>query len=476
MQRLNPMIDVNRYVQELIKNNNQSSFKELNGLVNPALYRTSTVNLNAINEKNRLVFRDELFKNLEIPKEIHRLISGRKISPGMIVSMGTQHFNNVYISGNSSEYALLKDKKIEKESTIEEDTIFDISEVSMIFTIILLYHLNEKGMLDIDEPVRKYCSHYKHLEETTTRQLMKFQKHLYFHEHILTKVSAENAEKIMRKVLDRTNYKESDPYNSLVAVVLKDIIEASSNEKFNDLVEEIILKPTKMNNTYLDVPKDLESKVASNNFYNFVTQKGDIYEDRSISPGTSVDIIARSFKEKQNNAPGHDGYFSTAEDMRLLSLALINGDLIKSESVLDISDNVEPVLNFDEWNRPIEKKILGTLCHLKDPYNRNSISYLASGKTFKLSGKTGIELVIDPLNKSYVFIASNRYHNRIVEIPKSYMEKNKIGSSYEGMIISKNFQEEINHLAAMAMEQALLYNFIEKVNTPSEVSVRVKKA
>lgn len=59
----------------------------------------------------------------------------------------------------------------------------------------------------------------------------------------------------------------------------------------------------------------------------------------------------------------------------------------------------------------------GHLCYSKNPVAKNSeVNHWLSGNTFALGGYTGNQLTIDYRNQRYIFMASNRCHNRITSV------------------------------------------------------------
>lgn len=472
---INVNFEVHYYIQELIKNSNYTNSPELMNLAKYRDYQILSSILHGINNSNQVNFDEQIFKKMDIAKEIHKLISIEKQSPGMILDFGTPHYRNLYISGNSSEFSLIDGIKKEDEVQMTQDTIFDLSGVSIIFTIILLYHLSDNKRLDLDKPITTYCSQYKNLKGVTTRQLMKYQIHLSSNDKLDGVINMNLVQDLLKNLVGTNNHKIVNSYNEFAAMVLKDVIESSSLTKFDDLVRSVILKPCLMKNTYLDLPSELNDKVASNNFSNIVSSSGAVFENKSNVPGTSYNNVANVYKRKIINATGHDGYFSTADDMRLLGNALLSNKIIKPASLLDISDTKTNGHVLDLNDRVIQKKLLGTLCNIKQP-QESCISNLSSGKTFKLVGKTGTEFVIDPLNKCMLFIGSNRLHNRIDYVNPECITLSGNVPMYDDMIVSTHFNEEKDNLSKMAMEEALLYGFLENINEPNKEIIRSRKA
>lgn len=476
INRINTLLEVNKYIHDLIRNHNFTNNHELENLLQFRGYQNITAILNNITNENRDIFVKQLQKNMDLEKKIHSLVIKERHTSGMVVDFSTPNFRDVYSSGYSSEYSLIDGKKVEDFKDIEKDSIFDLSGVSCIFTIILVYYLSEKNILHLDKPITTYCNQYKNLGGVTSRELLKFQKHLGSDDKISSATSCATAQDILYNVKNNTNHKTLNPYNHFSAMVLRDVIECCSRCKFGDLVDSVILTPTFMRDTYLDVPEEKKDRIVSNNFSATVSNSGNIYENKTDILGISFDKSSQAFKTKFNNAPGHDGYFSTSSDMIKLGLALIDNKLISKESLFDISDSKTGGHIFDEWNRPIKKTLLGSLCNIKDPNDRSGSIIACSGKTFKLVGVTGTEFVVDPLNKCVLFIGSNKMHNRISNIDEKLVDLDENTPMFDEYIVSSHYNNERDIVTKLALEQSLLYGFLEKVNEPNKMCIRVRKA
>lgn len=377
MKKINETIEINKYIIELMKNsNNSENFK------NRSVTRNEYEEILKIlyNIKNVNTFGDELFKRKDLPMLIHKLVVKEKLYDKFILSINTQNQTNIYTSS------------IEHE--ISDESIFNLSGISTIFTIILLYYLSECNKLNFDDNIIKYCSQYKNLKEITIRDVMKYHKNI----KINTEINDIHSYLHVKDIIHNATIDSARAYSCYSAIILRDVIESAANEKYNNLVYEIILKPNFMKNTSFD---------------NISNNKND-----------GFDLINEIYKRKFNNAPGHDGYFSCEKDMRSLSNSLINNKIISKSSLLDICKGYNGVgtLSFNNENGNISKYI--------------------SSSAFMLRGKNGSFFVIDPLNKFSIFIGG------------------------------KNGKIDRNEIINSAINEALIYNFIDHVNINDKNTLR----
>jgi hypothetical protein len=109
------------------------------------------------------------------------------------------------------------------------------------------------------------------------------------------------------------------------------------------------------------------------------------------------------------------------------------------------------------------------MCYSKNPVERDSeVNHFLSGSAFALGGYTGNQLTIDNTNQVFIFMASNRCHNRVTSIigedcqnacgKDGYVEWND-GNKY---LYNKDYVYERDpYVIEPAIKLALQYRFLE---------------
>lgn len=111
--------------------------------------------------------------------------------------------------------------------------------------------------------------------------------------------------------------------------------------------------------------------------------------------------------------------------MTRLALSLINCGVLPREMIEMMGDN-------KTGNLEKSVQYLGMLCYSKNPVQDNSeIYHPLSGKTFASAGWTGTQFTVDPVNKIYYSLLSNRSNNRMTYIDDS--EKDLVMTNEKGM-------------------------------------------
>ena len=274
-----------------------------------------------------------------------------------------------------------------------------------------------------------------------------------------------------------TESKDLSKYTDMGCLVLKYIIEEITGLTLKDYINYHILKPCKMDYTFLNVPIDFQCLVANENYASYVDNNGKIITQTNIYPGRVHDAKSNSLGHDLGNASGHAGWFSNVIDMSLLAHNLLNGTILNEELVMMLGQyntNINPQVNTD---KPVWKSHHGLLTYIKQP-NKDylHVQPFLSGSAFISPGFAGTTFCLDPLNKIYAFSAANRLHNRIYRVPVEFNKniyENESGERIyrDGEIqktICSTYTKESEELIKEAMMLALQFKLIEKIKTDKE--------
>ena len=426
--------------------------------------------------------RFQLFKESGIKELVDNFVKETEITPSIVLDYGTDKNRETILCGLRQE-SVYRNGMMEYEPLpVEQDTIFDLASTSKLFTAISVLKLEEKGLIDVFDPVIKYLPDYKNLEDVTIYDLLKFRVMIVTDTRVDSAKSKEEAETILKTVHKKDNQNIKNAYTDMGAMVLRVLVERVSKMHFTDFVNEEILKPTKMEDTYLRVPKDKINRVANENYSSKVDKDGNIITRYDNYPGIPHDPKALAIGELDGVAPGHAGYFSTRSDMLKLGQTLINGTILPLESVLSMSDTATGFKDEDGWTR-----FYGSLVYLKQPDPHNLAVYpLLSGKAFMSPGFAGTTLVVDPLNKLTLFIGANRLHNRIydihpnqlkyvVENPITHKKTYRSPITGEEKIVCSEYTGNKEIMVTKALDLALQLQLLEKLRPKEKELILVRE-
>lgn len=464
-----------KYIDTLIKNQNNTNIpcmqdiygiKDYDRLLRPVL-KVIKENPHA----SLSTLRMKLFLSSGLKELIHYFVHDTMITPGLILDFGTEKNRDTIICGNRQEVTLKGNNIVEEKLPIEQDTIFDLASTSKLFTSVGILYLAENKLLDVFEPVVKYAPEFKNLGKTTIYDLLKFRVNIVTDKRV---DKAENKEEALNILLSvhPSELKKNNAYTDMGAMVLRIVAEKITKIPFQKYLETVIFRMYGMNSTYLNVPSWELHRVANENF-NTVVYKNGIFETNvNNQPGTVHDPKAKAIGHSEGIAPGHAGFFSSKDDMIKFASSLMNEKILSKETLYSISDTETGFIDEKSITR-----FYGSLVYLKQPDPKFlSVYPPLSGRAFMSPGFAGTELVVDPLNKISLFVASPRLHNRIYQIndeesPKikvnNHNKKTYLLSNGEEKIICNDYTKEKEVLVTLALNLALQYQLLEKLR-PNE--------
>ena len=202
------------------------------------------------------------------------------------------------------------------------NTLYRLASISKPLTAAAAMVLYERGKLDLDAPVQKYCPAFpKKQAPITTRQLL---GHLGGVRHDRTH-SFDDPEIINTRHVDDPisgglDYFKDDPlvaapgtkfsYSTNGYTVVGCIIEGASGMKYVDFVQESVLRPAGMTHTRVD---DYSAIIP--------------FRTRFYSKDSTGKVINSRFVDIAFKTPG-DGWLSSAEDMAKFEVAMLNNRIV----------------------------------------------------------------------------------------------------------------------------------------------------
>ena len=282
--------------------------------------------------------------------------------------------------------------------------------VTKIFTCIVVLQLIKEQIIKIDSKIGQLDKRFKYLQDVTIKDLLSFRVPLRTDDRIENALSYEDAEYLILNI--KPDYTQSRLYTDMGAIVLSYVVESVTGTDLYNLVRKYILDPCDMKDTVLVIRPEDMGRVVSNNYERRIANNN-YCVIRDISKGMVNDGKARKLEKWCPRLYGHAGLFSTAADMGKFASMMLSGNLLDSQFVNKIGVNHTGKKNEDGTFSQFH----GLLCYSKNPVAKNSeVNHWLSGNAFALGGYTGNQLTIDYRNQLYIFMASNRCHNRITSV------------------------------------------------------------
>ncbi|HEX8146153.1 MAG TPA: serine hydrolase domain-containing protein [Pyrinomonadaceae bacterium] len=250
-------------------------------------------------------------------KQIEALVGAEMAKqkiPGMSVAV---------VSGRQVRWAAgFGVQDVENNVAARPATVYRLGSISKPITAVAVMQLFERGKLDLDAPVQKYCPAFPEKQwPVTTRQVL---GHLAGIRHYKSDEEF-NSTRFYASVAEGLAMFKDDPllfepgtkysYTTHGYSVLGCVVEGASGQKFADFVAENVFKPAAMERIRVDSVADIIPNRAQG--YR-ITDKGVL---------TNSPLADNSYK-----VPG-GGFVSTAEDLARFAVALQTGRLLRRETL-----------------------------------------------------------------------------------------------------------------------------------------------
>lgn len=341
---------------------------------------------------------------------------------GITVAYGTSRESEHALFGRAQEVTLENGEFVPHVRPLRHDSIFDLASLTKLFTSVITMILAERGMLSLDERIGEIDPRFVHLKDVTVFDTLCYRVCLQTPGRIDDAPSPE--EGFARLFAVHTAPSPAVRiYSDINAMVMKYVIEQKTGMALYDAICKYILSPAGMAETWACVPEDERSRCVCYNYEHRIvrdhcilrsdTALGIPHDPKAMLLGAGGDLC------------GHAGLFSTRADMVRFSQALLRGELISRDSLIEIATNRTGKFNGDGTYR----QPLGFLCFMKHPLQRLSeVPAHMGAHALGISGFTGNHLVLDPELDCFEVFLGNRCHARVSHItPPQGMELSHYG-------------------------------------------------
>ncbi|MDO4571746.1 MAG: serine hydrolase domain-containing protein [Clostridia bacterium] len=335
------------------------------------------------------------------------LVDERRIISGISLCYGDLRRAETRVRGNGREWRLENGVFEPAVEPLGPDSLFDLASVTKLFTCVALMQLMERKKLSPEDAVTRYEPRFKHLAGVSVGALMTFSAALSTEARVDAQPDRERALPVLFSA------RPAPPparrfYTDMGAMVLKYVIEAAADRPFMDYLTENVLRPLGMTHSFSRIPSALLDRAVCYNYERRIVD-GAYWLDTACEKGVVHDPKARLLGA-DGDLCGHAGLFSTLGDMARFARGLLDGALIRRETLLEIGKN--------RTGRPLPDggytQYLGCLCFVKHPDQTFSeVPRCFSEQAIALNGFCGNHISVDPASDRFMVILSNRIHNRV---------------------------------------------------------------
>lgn len=338
---------------------------------------------------------------------LHYLTNELKIISGISLCFGDTRRQEERLCGNGREVRLENGVFVPAVEPLTAHSLYDLASVTKLFTCVALLQLMERARLALSDEITRFEPRFRQLGGVTVYDLLAFQTALSTEARIDEQPDADAAMAMLFSARPAPR-PERRFYTDMGAMVLKFVIEAAAGQSFEAYLQEHIFQPLAMHSTFARVPSHLLDSVVCYNYERRVVD-GAFHVDLTCEKGVVHDPKARLLAGAYGLC-GHAGLFSTLGDMVRFARGLLDGALIRRETLLEIGKN--------RTGRPLADKgytqHLGYLCFAKHPEQTFSeVPRCFGWRTIALNGFSGNHFSVDPDKNRFIVLLSNRIHNRV---------------------------------------------------------------
>ena len=301
---------------------------------------------------------------------------------------------------NNGEYKLKLiggDRNRNLELKVDENTMFDVASITKLFTLLLIFKLEEQGLINLNDKICDVNPDFQNLEDFTWDDLIKLHGEYRTDGMINKAASKEEAYRILKTVYLSSNTREQNKYNDFGAMIIGDTLEKIMSKhlgktvSFDDIMQEYLLKPLGLSHTMFNPQTN---NVSGN--------------------GNNLGLVHDPKARILGGALGHAGLFTTSDDLARLSKELYTLNYINARHIKEIGRVTFPN------SSQSQKGNLGV--YVKHPlgYDSTFTPPEFSQGSFSHQGWTGSVAVFDPNN----FIHHNILVNAVYENDNKDLVKN----------------------------------------------------
>lgn len=281
---------------------------------------------------------------------------------------------------------------------MEPDTVFDLASVTKTAaTGTVVLQLAERGMLALDDPVRRWLPEFT-AEKAAIRHLLAHSSGLPAHRNYSTLLGGavrpeERRERVVAEICRlRPQHApgEGTIYSCLGFILLAEIVRLASGREIDDLAREWVFAPLGMSDTDFCPSPQMTARCAA-------TER--------LPEGVLLGVVHDENARYLGGVGGNAGLFSTADDLLRFARAILGGGALDGERILR-AGTVDAMLERQPGGEG-ERRCLGwRLANASDPHMHGAPTAGSAGHT----GYTGTCLWIDRASGLVVILLSNRVH------------------------------------------------------------------
>lgn len=317
-------------------------------------------------------------------------------------------------------------KDVSKAEKPDSETKYRIGSISKTFTSVLVFKAIEEGKLDLNQNIKEYFPKIKNSKKITISNLLNHRSGIHNFtsndEYLTYHTKAKTEEQMLKIIIDGGSDFEPDSkaeYSNSNYVLLAYILEKIYSKTYADILNDSIVKPLNLRNTYVGKKIDIEKNESYSYSY---AEKWNIEAETDMS----IPIGAGSI-------------VSTPTDLLMFSKSLFNGRIFSKNSVSQM------IALEDNYGRGLFKM---PFYDLYSYGHTGGIDGFSSVFNYFIDENSGIAITSNGTtinNNDIAIILLSALFNKPYEIPtfKTYEVSSADLDKYIGVYKSSNFPMDI---------------------------------
>lgn len=231
-------------------------------------------------------------------------LKNKYLMPGYTIGLNVGNINVKYFGGDMDN----------SRRSMKSDAMFDIASMSKMYTQVVLYNLIKEGYLSLDDKIEDLDPRFVNIGDVSIRELSEFTVEFQTPGNITLMENEGDAKDTLynisvAKYPDGNIKRGKYFYTDFGMMITKEVMEAVTGIKYEDLVDKYIINKLGLKNTKLIVPVDqIELLTGSPN-----TKYASVNDPKAISVG---------------GFSGHAGVFASSDDLIKFGKAIEDGTLL----------------------------------------------------------------------------------------------------------------------------------------------------
>lgn len=279
----------------------------------------------------------------------------------------------------------------EDAPAVTDSTLYDLASLTkVVATTTAAMILEEEGRLNLDTAVARYLPGFDAPDKAaiTPRMLLAHNSGMNAY-HVLYR-EAKGREEYLKAINARPLAHPPGTHTEYIdwnLIVLQLVIERVTGEPLDEFLRKRVFGPLGMRDTRFNPPESLRPRVAPTEVQAFRGGQvwGVVHDENAWSLG---------------GVAGHAGLFSSARDLAVFATMMLNGGEYGGVRIL----RPETIARWTRRQNPASSRALGW----DTPYPGSSAGRHFSPASFGHTGFTGTSIWMDPANRVFVVLLTNR--------------------------------------------------------------------